>query len=179
MKLRDYVDRIQPQLTALHMDLDGEDELGVIIRIHLHIENSLIRFLEQAAPHPRHLKKSRREFSRLVDLAMLLGLDDGLGGPIALLAKVRNKFAHDLSHKLDEDQILGLANSFKGWLVSPSEDVGREIKASAIKEIIRPVIFRDYASASTIKERFSLIATSLWCAIEMHTMHVAHRKGEL
>ena len=54
--------------------LNGEDELGAVIRAHIHIEALLLELLRLLVKDEGALRKLNLEFSQSVDLAIALGL---------------------------------------------------------------------------------------------------------
>jgi hypothetical protein len=80
--------------------LDGEDDLGVVLRAHIHIEHELKEYILTVAPKPGHIKFSDYEYGSLVALALTLGLDDKLKAPLLAIGSLRNSFAHRLEMKL-------------------------------------------------------------------------------
>ena len=54
--------------------LFGEDELGVVVRAHIHIEAKLLELLELMVADPKHLERMDLDFGQRVNLAVALGL---------------------------------------------------------------------------------------------------------
>jgi hypothetical protein len=69
--LRDFEDR----QTKLFSALDGEDDLGVVLRAHIYIEHELKEYIRELAPKPEHIKFSDYE----VRTHLALGKDAPLG----------------------------------------------------------------------------------------------------
>src|SRR5262249_60949172 len=91
-------------MRALGGALETEDDLGKVVRAHIHIESELQLIIFFAAPNPNHLKSfDRQEFSEKVQLALLLGLRPDLASPLNAAGKLRNKFAHRLDTRLNEE----------------------------------------------------------------------------
>src|SRR5438477_11303402 len=80
--------------------LDGEDELGAVIRAHIHIEALLLELLRLLVKDEGALRKLNHEFSQSVDLAIALGLGPEHAKGLRAFGKLRNEFAHDLNSKL-------------------------------------------------------------------------------
>ncbi|EAQ34548.1 hypothetical protein NB311A_06006 [Nitrobacter sp. Nb-311A] len=88
----------------------AEDDLGLVIRAHLHIEHRLWVFVESTAPVPSAVKRSG--YAQAVRTALTLGLDDDFETSLAALGKLRNKFAHEIEMTLSPAAV----DSFAGAL---------------------------------------------------------------
>ena len=84
-------------------DLKAEDELGVVIRAHIHIEASIIEFIRARVRFPSELPRMTYE-SRL-RLAMALGLKNEYFEALKLLGDIRNSFSHKLDASLSNEKI--------------------------------------------------------------------------
>lgn len=80
-----------------------EDELGVVVRAHIHIEASLNEFIEYMLPFPERLPRLQYE-SRL-RLACALGLQNSHFEALKLLGDMRNGFGHRLNAQLTEEKL--------------------------------------------------------------------------
>ena len=87
--------------------LQGEDELGVVLRSHIHIDATLIEFLSVFAD-TKALDKMNLEFSQRVHLAVALGLREEHAKSLLAVGKLRNDFAHQLNTSLTESRIRNL-----------------------------------------------------------------------
>jgi len=82
-------------LESLSGALRNEDDLGKVVRAHIHIEHELQEFIFFAAPVPDQLKSfDSMEFTEKVQLALLLGLTPDLKAALNATGRLRNKFAH-------------------------------------------------------------------------------------
>lgn len=88
--------------------LDKEDELGLVLRAHLYIENKLEELLYLLVPVPRYYEEMNLNYVNKVKLACALGLDPGFKGMLLVLGSIRNKFAHNLSKKIDAEMVKNL-----------------------------------------------------------------------
>jgi hypothetical protein len=97
-------ERHKTKMEALADVLRSEDDLGKVVRGHIHIEHELQQIIFFAAPNPDHLKSfESQEFAEKVRLALVLGLKADLAPPLNAAGKLRNKFAHKLDMKLSRD----------------------------------------------------------------------------
>ncbi len=87
--------------------LKGEDELGVVIRSHIHVEAKLIEFLSLLAD-TKALDKMELEFFQRVNLAVALGLKEQHAKGLLALGKIRNDFAHKLGSSLTDSRVKNL-----------------------------------------------------------------------
>ena len=90
--------------------LRGEDQLGAVVRAHIHIEARLNQVLEALTPHPKHLPNLRYE--QRLRLAVALGLSESFLSPLKILGDIRNAFGHRLDVTLAPDMVDRLFNSF-------------------------------------------------------------------
>ena len=90
--------------------LRGEDELGAVVRAHIHIEARLNQVVEALTPHPKHLPNLRYE--QRLRLAVALGLNDQILAPLKILGDIRNEFGHRLDTKLTQGMVDKLFKSF-------------------------------------------------------------------
>jgi hypothetical protein len=79
-----------------------QDDLGLVVRAHLHIEHELREFIISAAPSPGQVKATELDFDSTVRLALVLGLDSELKPALNAIGNLRNKFAHRLNMTLGE-----------------------------------------------------------------------------
>ncbi len=87
----------------------GEDELGVVVRAHIHIEAGINAFLDIAVPHPSLLPRLRYE--QRVRLACALGLHERWFEPLKLLGDIRNRFGHRLDTILTDAMVSDICNA--------------------------------------------------------------------
>ena len=99
-----YVEGVRERNEAFFQALDGEDDLGMIIRAHIHVEHELREFIVAAAPQPAELKLSDYDYASTLKLALALGLKPSLKAGLTSLGTLRNKFAHRLEMKLTEQE---------------------------------------------------------------------------
>ena len=93
-----------------HAALQGEDELGVVVRAHIHLESHLISLFELFFQAPKYL--SGFTYGHKVSLALACGLNPDFASPLKVLGKTRNTFAHKLDSCLDEQQVRSLYAAF-------------------------------------------------------------------
>jgi hypothetical protein len=86
--------------------LRGEDELGVVVRAHIHIEAGVNALLDVAVPHPPLLPRLRYE--QRLRLACALGLAERCFKPLKILGDIRNQFGHKLDTKLTDGMVTEL-----------------------------------------------------------------------
>ena len=102
-------ERQRGRLESLSAALRNEDDLGKVVRAHIHIEHELQDFIFFAAPVPDQLKSfDTMEFTDKVQLALLLGLTPDLRAGLNATGRLRNKFAHKLDMKIGEDEAKNL-----------------------------------------------------------------------
>jgi hypothetical protein len=77
-----------------HADLQNEDDLGAVIRGHLHIEHCLNELLKRQIPFFDRLEKVNLDYEVKVVLAIAMGLNSAYEKPLKGIGLLRNKYAH-------------------------------------------------------------------------------------
>lgn len=108
----------QDRKTKLFSLLEGEDDLGVVLRAHIVIEHELKDFVMASAPKPEHVKFSDYDYDGVVTLACILGLSPELKPALSSIGNLRNKFAHELDMKLADQQTNNLYKLLSGSIKS-------------------------------------------------------------
>ena len=88
--------------------LKTEDDLGMVIRVHLHVEYHLNQLLELLVPFPDGLKSVKLDFDNRVKLLGALRIKSEFTKIFSALGAMRNKFAHNLDYKLDKSNVINL-----------------------------------------------------------------------
>jgi hypothetical protein len=94
-------------------DLQGEDELGTVIRGHIHVEAQILRLLEVLVPYPEHLKKVKLDYAQKVQLTVAMGLKPEQAASLNMLGSIRNRFAHKLERNLTKSDADNLYKSLE------------------------------------------------------------------
>ena len=127
-----YVEGVEERNEAFFTALDSEDDLGMVIRAHIHVEHELREYILAAAPQPAELKLSDYDYASTLKLAMALGLKPSVKAGLTSLGTLRNKFAHRLNMKLTEQEARQLYSTLS------SEDKADARKAWAATLLKRP-----------------------------------------
>ncbi|MGH7965648.1 MAG: hypothetical protein ACRERD_28175 [Candidatus Binatia bacterium] len=90
--------------------LFGEDELGAVVRAHIHIEAQVNSLLDLMVPYPAHLPRLRYEQN--ARLVCALGLAEESFAPLKVLGDIRNRFSHKLDTKLTDGMVKELYDAF-------------------------------------------------------------------
>src|SRR4051794_34636526 len=107
-RLDKVLDGVNERDCAFYSALQNEDDLGMVVRAHIHIEHEVRSFIKAAAPAPQHLKFCEMDFDATVRLATVLGLHAEYQRPLMHLGSLRNKFSHRLDMKIGDEE----ANNF-------------------------------------------------------------------
>jgi hypothetical protein len=102
---------IKDRETKLFSALEGEDDLGVVLRSHIYIEHELKQYILELAPKPEHIKFSDYEYNGMVVLALALGLSPELKAALSSIGSLRNRFAHKLDMTLTMQEANNIYNS--------------------------------------------------------------------
>ena len=68
-----------------YRSLVGENDLGVVVRAHIHIEHEIKVFIERKVSRPQELDLPRMTYAACVRLALALGLRDEMKGPLTAI----------------------------------------------------------------------------------------------
>jgi hypothetical protein len=101
---REYVQDLRGRQSALFQLLEEDNDLGTVIRAHIHLEHELREFIQAAAPQPLERELAEYNYARTLRLAMTLGLDPALEAGLIAVGRLRNKFAHRLEMKLTDEE---------------------------------------------------------------------------
>jgi hypothetical protein len=85
--------------------LFGEDELGVVVRAHIHVEAKLVELLQLLVVDAAALERMDLDFGQRVHLAVALGLNPEHAPGLRALGSLRNAFAHRLDTQLSANRV--------------------------------------------------------------------------
>ena len=92
-------------------DLQGEDELGAVVRAHLFVEHYVDQVIELMVAYPKELKPLKLDFDGKLTLITALGVKPEIRKPLSVLGGMRNKFAHRPNYKLNKSEVNNLYKS--------------------------------------------------------------------
>jgi hypothetical protein len=120
--------------------LNSEDDLGMVVRAHIHIEHELKEFVTAAAPRPDQVKFP--DYDGTIRLALVLGLDATLKPALNAIGKLRNKFSHRLGMKLGSQEVNDLFAALSPQHQKMMQEIykkqgGKNIQAAPIAERVR------------------------------------------
>jgi hypothetical protein len=151
-------DQFDARLDDFIRDLNGEDDLGVVVRGHLWVERELIGYIDAQLVDPTALRPDL-DYADRVRLAIALGLDTSLKAPLNALGKVRNRFAHQLGSHLDKSD----ADNLHKVLPKVAKDTIHSSRVAAHDELGSRGPSR--ASTQEPRTRYILYITTLWLAL--------------
>ena len=154
------------------IDLMDGDELGAILRAHLHIEYSLSEFIRYRLQSPSQLS-SQMFFVPRLELACALGLPEGYAPALKKFNKIRNTFGHNLDASLSEKDVNDLFNTLPSALQTLSQEALNVMQETATKGGFSP-IFKE----NSVRNRFSLIVITLKILL-VHSAHIAKGAGAM
>jgi hypothetical protein len=125
----------------------SEDELGAVVRTHIHIEAGIRQFVEARVNSPTHLP--RLTYEARLRLAIALGFPEEYLDSLKYLGDMRNTFGHNLDAQLSDATVQALFSKL------PEE---ARIDVVQNFESLRPG--DDFAKAPP-KDRFVIIAAIL------------------
>jgi hypothetical protein len=98
-------------VTNFDKDLAREEDLGSVIRAHIHVEKEINTIVETLVRAKKHLRRLDLDFDQTVTLALVLGFDSTWAPALRALGNLRNRFAHQLSTCLDASVVNSLYQS--------------------------------------------------------------------
>jgi hypothetical protein len=107
----DLIEGLADRDKAFYAALRSEDDLGMVVRAHIHIEHELRNFILAAAPKPAQVKFSEMDFEATVRMALILGLHPEFKSALIGVGRLRNKFSHRLDMTLGDEEVKNLYNS--------------------------------------------------------------------
>lgn len=134
--------------------LDAEDELGAVVRAHIHIESCLNALVEGWMVSPSHLAKMQLDYAQKVELAVALGLKEQYSAPLRALGTLRNAFAHRPGTAITKDRADSIYKSLHQDDKNLVQAVYARICAKATDE--RPK-FKELKA----RDRFTLVAVAM------------------
>jgi hypothetical protein len=146
----------------------GEDELGAVVRAHIHIEYELEQFLIAALPHPEEI--GRLEYATRVRLALAAGLNRNLKAPLNSLGSMRNKVSHKLEAKITTKDMLDFHNTFGATEKEAIEHAFEAMRSKASDQKFTTL------KALSDKAKFILFAAGLRSAVQFETMKLKARQ---
>lgn len=161
------------EVSALTADLFREDDLGVVLRVHLRIENVLNRFLNAMAPFPDYLDGASLRYYQKVRLALALGLVPEAEPSLRAFGKLRNDFAHQPDMQLDKQAISRLYNGLgsvdKALVANTFESMRGEYE-----QLRQANQFVDLSPG----DQFKVITVAVWTSVRT-ALEQARRLGPL
>ncbi len=86
----------------------GDDDLGVVLRSQIIVEQYLNELIELLLKSPEHFRKMNLDYSSTVKLAISLGLNSRFESALNTLGKLRNDFAHNIREKISLQDVNNL-----------------------------------------------------------------------
>ena len=141
--------------------LEGEDDLGVVIRSHIVVEQYLNHLIESMMVSPKHYQNIKIDYSDKVRLAISLGLNPRFETPLNTLGTIRNGFAHKLRSELSKQDVNSLYKSMSKEDKEVVQSCFNKTRAKLPEENIP-----DH-SALEVKEKFTLYIVAIAGALQV------------
>jgi len=97
-------------------DLQREDDVGLVLRGHLHVEHQLIELASMRLPFAARCDWGKISYRAKVELAYGCGLPEDLKGLLIRLGVMRNGFAHASDASLSKQSVLAFYNALSDRL---------------------------------------------------------------
>lgn len=121
----------------LYVALDGEDDLGIVLRSHIYLEHEIKEFILASASNPKQIKFSDFDYDKVVALALALGLDPSLKAPLLAIGNLRNRFAHNLDMALTRQEANNIYNTLSAAMKADIQQGYAKARKSAEWEHLR------------------------------------------
>ncbi len=148
-------------------DLMGEDELGVVVRAHIHIEAWLNKVLSGLGVDIECLEKARLEYHQRVHLAVALGLKEQHRGPLLAFGNIRNAFAHNIGATLTKERVNNLYNA----LSPEDQDIAQRVYRSTNAQLNVPGQPSSLRGLEP-KDQFVILATTVQGMLRATVVHL-------
>jgi len=102
-----------PRFVSFMADIGGEDEVGCIIRAATYVEYYLEQIITRHLMHPNEVVWAGLTFQRRLEMAVALGdLKPSMKGPLRMLARARNRLAHQPGSDVEAEDVRRIVNAF-------------------------------------------------------------------
>ncbi len=87
-----------------------EDDVGLVLKGHLHVEHQLIELISMSLPFKERCDWSRIGYRGKIELALSCGLPNDMRLPLKRIGTLRNNFAHDLGANIEKKKVMDIYN---------------------------------------------------------------------
>lgn len=116
----------------LFTELVKEDNIGMVLRGHLHVERSLINFLSSQLLYPDRIDWGKIDYTGKVELSLSCGLNVDIRPALEQLGVLRNKFANSFDAQVEPDWVLNayfqLPKQIKDKVEAAYKDLDHDIE---------------------------------------------------
>ena len=114
-------------------DLAREDDLGLVVKAHLHIEHQLSEFISAYMSASDNCDWSRVGFAAKLEVALGLGLPIHLRKPLEAVGRLRNSFAHNLTYSQAEVDAVALYNGLPAMLHAEVKEKYKQLRGAELR----------------------------------------------
>ena len=147
--------------SKFHKILQGEDDIGVVIRTHIQIEQHLNELLKLLCRDFNALEENTRlVYSQKVYLAEALEINADYGKFLRALGKIRNEFAHKADMKIDKSNTSSLYDALSSELKRNLQNIydeTRKLNKNKINKSLKKLEPRD---------KFILLAVAMQSSLQ-------------
>ncbi len=150
----------------LFSELVEEDNVGLVLRGHLHVEHQLTKYISEQLPFPERVDWGKIDFIGKVELALACGLDVDIRPGLERLESLRNKFAHRFDALIESDWVLvaynGLPRAIKLEIEAAYKALGKRMTRTTSTLDTRDLLVLMFISvANTIDAAVAILRKSL------------------
>lgn len=95
-----------------YADLTHETSLVVVVKAAIHLELETNKLIRSLVVDPNQYDKIDMTYNQRVQLAVAMGMQPRLLGPLQALGRIRNRFAHELRLEISKSDADGFYKSF-------------------------------------------------------------------
>ena len=151
--------------------LQGEDDLGVVVRSHIVVEQYLNHLIETVMANPECYQSIKIDFHDKVKLAISLGLNPRFQAPLNTLGTLRNDFSHNLRPELSKQDVKNI------YSVMSEED--KKVVQSSLEKTKKKITEENIPSHQALKpkEKFTLYVVTIAGALHVACNQYLTSKG--
>jgi hypothetical protein len=156
-------------------EMRGADPLHLVIKSAIYVEHELIELCRLALPQPEALDGARFQLGQRIALAVALGLTTELRGPLKMVAKIRNEFAHDLTSSITHRMATDLYSSFSPDSQASILKTFERVRSEQAEPANHPSTFFEYEPM----DRFKICVINVRQALRAAQIHAVRHHQEI
>ncbi|HCG6534496.1 TPA: hypothetical protein NJ249_004121 [Vibrio parahaemolyticus] len=145
-------------------NLRSEDDLGVVIRSHIMIEQLVHKYIDSSMKDPDMFRKIHMDYKDKITLAISLGLDKNLEKTLKCIGTIRNGFAHTLRPEISKQDV---NNLYQALSTKEKDTLLRSYDEKLKDDITGSPSFKSLPP----RDRYILHASAIYATLLAHNGH--------